>query len=100
MTQITESRDPRYDKSVPSPIAREHNFETVIYNEAGDAYPCEVSYIFHDDATHRVISQIVTNMFECTLSVLEVQWQIKEEIVNLEKGHEVDFLCDVEFIKS
>lgn len=82
------------------PVTREHKFETVIYNEAGDAFLCEVSYIFHDDPDYRVVSQITTNMFECTLKESEVEWQIKEEIRGLEKGYEVIFYGDVEYIKS
>lgn len=82
------------------PVTREHKFETVIFNEAGDAFPCEVSYIYHDDPDYRVVSQITTNMFECTLKESEVEWQIKEEIRGLEKGYEVEFLGDVEYIKS
>lgn len=83
-----------------TPVTREHKFETEIFNEAGDAYPCEVSYIYHDDPDYRVVSQITTNMFECTLGESEVEWQIKEEIRGLEKGYEVEFLGDIEYIKS
>ncbi len=83
-----------------APVAREHKFETVIYNEAGDAYPCEVSYIWHDETDYRVVSQITTNVFECSLNETEIEWQIKEEIRGLEKGHEVIFYGDIEYIKS
>lgn len=86
--------------ATPAPVTREHKFETEIYNEDGHPYPCEVSYIYHDEPDYRVITQIVTNMFECTLQESEVEWQIKEEIVGLEKGYEVIFYGDIEYIKS